>query len=299
MTSFYKICMLNCPIVSEAPQSYLIFIAFFPIDLLTSGRLAEMRKQFEIQEHPPANHRKSSFSNKKPLLSAAEDTLSKISSKSGPAKVHPDDCHARLLLSTLSRDQEYVSTLVRRLRHGTVVPPSPPSGGSSTTRKSACQKSLTLKRSSVFGGRGGCGTDSERKSSVFKIPHLPNPSRQLSSASLSVGTLLRRGKGHLMGRRRAKSKTASLLVGATERHSFAGLEQLASRLGSVNGVSRQPSNVSDGVTKSSSDDFGIFDSASSSTSLGRQRTSSLSSLVACTEDLFSQYFSSVSPPNQD
>uniref|UniRef100_A0A5K3EHJ1 Membrane-associated kinase regulator n=1 Tax=Mesocestoides corti TaxID=53468 RepID=A0A5K3EHJ1_MESCO len=253
----------------------------------------------EIQEHPPANHRKSSFSNKKPLLSAAEDTLSKISSKSGPAKVHPDDCHARLLLSTLSRDQEYVSTLVRRLRHGTVVPPSPPSGGSSTTRKSACQKSLTLKRSSVFGGRGGCGTDSERKSSVFKIPHLPNPSRQLSSASLSVGTLLRRGKGHLMGRRRAKSKTASLLVGATERHSFAGLEQLASRLGSVNGVSRQPSNVSDGVTKSSSDDFGIFDSASSSTSLGRQRTSSLSSLVACTEDLFSQYFSSVSPPNQD
>ncbi|KAH9277549.1 hypothetical protein ECG_09595 [Echinococcus granulosus] len=68
-------------------------------ELLTSGRLAIIRKQLEILKKP----QKTSFTSRKSHLhvGSGEETLNKVS-KSRPIKM---DFYTRLLLSALSRDR--------------------------------------------------------------------------------------------------------------------------------------------------------------------------------------------------
>ncbi|KAL5103929.1 hypothetical protein TcWFU_005916 [Taenia crassiceps] len=281
-------------------------------ELLTSGRLAVIRKQFGIPRKPQ----------KFPSIRA------------NPTFTQPTtiDVYTRLLLSTLSHDQEYVNTLVRRLRRASFVYPfdllddkAYENGPSRHGRRGNSQK-----RGSVF--TVGVG-DGERRFTVFKVPHLPHPPRNLSAGALMTGGLWKRNTlevGEKGKRWRREQKAAQKMMrknsvstmsvfgggeknGGTssfERHSFVSIEHLTARMDAVKTmkgggaveedgrISRHPSNVSDCVTKSSSDDYAVFDSVSSSPSLGCasgegvRRTSSLSSLVACTEDLFSQYFPS-------
>eukprot|EP00108_Taenia_solium_P000889 TsM_000702600 transcript=TsM_000702600 gene=TsM_000702600 len=300
-------------------------------ELLTSGRLAVIRKQLEILK----KSQKSSFTSLKPylLVGNGEETLNKVS-KSKPIKM---DVYTRLLLSTLSHDQEYVNTLFRRLRRASFVCPFDLLDDKAHENASSCRgrRGISQKRGSVFIGGVGEG---ERRFTVFRVPHLPHPPRHLSAGALMTAGLWKRNtlevgeKGRRWRReqkavqkmmRKNSVSTMSVFNGgeksgganAFERHSFVGIEHLTARMDAVKPmkdsnaveedgrISRHPSNVSDCVTKSSSDDYAVFDSISSSPSLGNagsggvRRTSSLSSLVACTEDLFSQYFpSSPSPP---
>ncbi len=150
-----------------------------------------------------------------------EDTLSKISSKSGPAKPLPDEdtnTATRLLLATLSPNRD-VHSMVRCLRHGKSVEDTlPPRGDQNISADCTHSKSATLDL---------------RKNSLFKVPHLPPP-----CGTTTVGTLLRRGRDKVLGEKNRISMTLAPSV----RHSFAGLEQLTSR---IKGLSRQSSNVSD------------------------------------------------------
>ncbi|VDM31627.1 unnamed protein product [Hydatigera taeniaeformis] len=279
---------------------------------------------------------KTSFNSRKPhiQLGNGEETLNKTS-KSRSIKM---DVYTRLLLSTLYHDQEYINTLVRRLRYATFVYPSDLLNDTTCEIVSSRHgwRSTSQKRGSVFVGGSGEG---ERKFAVFKVPHLPHPPRNMSAGTLMAGGLWKRNtleageKGRRWRREQKASQkmarknsvsTLSVFSGreksgsmsAFERHSFVGIEHLTARMdvattrkrgaaGEEDGrISRHPSNVSECVTKSSSDDDVVFDSVSSSPSLGGtggggvRRTSSLSSLVACTEDLFSQYFPSSSSPSQ-
>ncbi|CDS43466.1 Ankyrin [Echinococcus multilocularis] len=294
-------------------------------ELLTSGRLAIIRKQLEILKKP----QKTSFTSRKSHhVGSGEETLNKVS-KSMPIKI---DFYTRLLLSALSRDRGYVNTLVRRLRHAIFISPSDLFEDIADNELSRHRgRDNSQKRGSVFAGGIGEG---ERRFTVFKVPHLPHPPRNLSAGTLMTGGLWKRNtleageKGRRWWReqkraqkimRKTSTSTLSMFRGgvkrsgasAFERHSFVGIEHLTARLDAVTVAkgggtveedgrfSGHPSDVSDCITKSSSDDDDVvFDSVSSSPSPdgagsgGVRRTSSLSSLVACTEDLFSHYFPS-------
>ncbi|VDO01255.1 unnamed protein product, partial [Rodentolepis nana] len=192
------------------------------------------------------------------------------------SKTSESEAYTQLLLSTLGRDREYATNMFRRLQRRDFAYTTPEAlleelnGVSETEEEKTKKKSHSLKRGSVF-----------------KVPHLPHPSKNLITGGSAVvnaaSGLIKMGETMMKSFQKQKDDSVKIvkknsaatlsirrgkknLSGLMERHSIAGIENLGSRmtigssisntpvetLNSRGGwISRQPSYLSDCVSSSS------------------------------------------------
>lgn len=195
------------------------------------------------------------------------------------SKAAEAEAYNRLLLSTLGRNHDYAINMFRRFQHRNFSYITPEAmldelngGCNGNSNQKTKKKTLSLKRGSVF-----------------KVPHLPHPPKNIPGGSAMANGLQKMGEAVKKGfhkqkeesrKMMKKNSTSTLSIrrgnksvpGSLERHSIAGLEHLTSRmtLGGpirggttsttpngtldlrVGGISRHPSNVSDFIGSVSS-----------------------------------------------